>query len=118
MINKKRCALAYGFNEDELKKLKIYLTSVREVEDKNLDLKINDLINETMEGNYTEEPFDEKVVIFNSYGDNEIRSAVRKLRTVFPGIILAVVTPASINWSFKYLMSHLLEEKKLEQNNK
>lgn len=118
MINKKRCVLAYGFNEAEIKKLKIYVTSVREVENKCLDLKINDLINEVSEGGYEGETFEEKVVLFNSYGDNEIRSVVRKLREVFPGIILAVVTPASINWSFKYLMSHLLEEKKLEQNNK
>lgn len=118
MINKKRCVLVYGFNDAEIKKLKIYLTGVKEIEYSCLDVKINDLINGITEGNYNEEKIEEKVILFNSYGDNEIRSSVRKLRETFPGVILAVVTPASINWSFKYLLSHLLEERKLEQDNK
>lgn len=114
---KDRCIVAYGFNDDEIKKLKIYVTGVKEVSNNMLDLKIKDIIKGETEGNYVDEPFNEKVVLFNSYPDNEVRSAVKKLREVFPGIILAMVTPLSINWSFKYLMSHLLQEKEMEKNN-
>lgn len=80
---KDRCIVAYGFNDDEIKKLKIYVTGVKEVSNNMLDLKIKDIIKGETEGNYVDEPFNEKVVLFNSYPDNEVRSAVKKLREVF-----------------------------------
>lgn len=114
MLSNDRCVLTYGFNDEEVKKLKIYLTNVKTITNEMFEMKINDIIKGIKIENYSEKSFDEKIVLFNSYPEGEIRGCIKKLRETFPGIILAVVTPVSINWTFKYLMEHLLEEREME----
>ena len=54
----------------------------------------------------------ERVVLFNNFTDDELDVAIKKVRTLLkPGAIMAVVTPTSIEWSFKYLLEHLVEER-------
>lgn len=114
MFNKTRCVLAYGFSEGETKKLKIYLSGVKNINNSMLDMTLQDII-ESGGAEDCAECSDKKIVVFNGYSDHDIRGAVKKLRNTFPGIILAVVTDISAKWTFNVLTEHLLQERELEQ---
>lgn len=115
MLNNNRCVLAYGFNEEEIRKLKIYVTGIRIVTAGMSEMKIRDITDGIKIETYSNEEIEEKVIIFNSYPESEIKTSIKKLRQTFPGVILAVVTPVSIEWSFRELLAHLLEEKAFEK---
>lgn len=114
MFNKTRCVLAYGFPEGEIKKLKIYLSGVKIINDSMLDMKIKDII-DSDGAEDSMECIDKRIVIFNGYSNHDIRGAVKKLRSTFPGIILAVVTEVSAEWTVNVLIDHLMQERELEQ---
>ena len=56
---------------------------------------------------------EEKVILFNGYGQNQLRTTIKSVRNLITGGILAVVTPISINWTFERLISHLILEREL-----
>ena len=114
MFNKTRCVLTYGFSEGEIKKLKIYLSGVKSVNNSMLDMTLQDL-RDSDGAEDSVECSDKKIAVFNGYSDHDIRGAVKKLRSTFPGIILAVVTDISAKWTFNVLTEHLLQERELEQ---
>ena len=58
---------------------------------------------------------EEKAILFNGYGQNELRTTIRSVRNIVAGGILAVVTPISINWTFEKLISHLILERELAE---
>jgi len=60
----------------------------------------------------------EKVVVFNNFDDNEINTSIKCLKDISKEIIMAVVTPTSIDWTFEYLIEHLIEERQWYKNNK
>jgi hypothetical protein len=54
----------------------------------------------------------ERVVLFNNFTDEELDKGIRAVKTsLTPMPILAVVTPTSFDWTFKYLLEHLIEER-------
>lgn len=54
----------------------------------------------------------ERVVLFNNFTDEELDRGIKAVRaSIAPGAIMAVVTPTSIEWTFKYLLEHLIEER-------
>ena len=53
----------------------------------------------------------EKVVLFNNLNDKEVETAVKNMKAAIPEVIMAVVTPTSIDWSFRELIEHLIEER-------
>lgn len=112
MARVKRCAICYGFTASEIRKLKIYVSGVQEMSSDMKNMKIEDII-EADDGVCNEE--EHKVLLFNEYPESEIKASVRKIRQSVPGVILAVVTSVSKDWTFEYLLEHLLEEKEFEQ---
>lgn len=112
MARIKRCAICYGFNKNEIRKLKLYVSGVQEMASDMKTMKIQDII-EADDGVCNEE--EHKVLLFNEYPESEIRASIKKIRESVPGVILAVVTSVSKEWTFEYLLEHLLEEKELEQ---
>ncbi|SQC00864.1 DUF3783 domain-containing protein [Clostridium tetanomorphum] len=61
---------------------------------------------------------EDKVILFNNFSDKELESAIQLIRSEFNKVpILAVVTPTSIEWTFKNLIEHLIEEREWFKNN-
>ena len=59
-------------------------------------------------------PGEDKILtktMINNYDDKLLQSAVKKVRLIVKGPILAVVTPISSEWTFEYLSEHLIEER-------
>ena len=67
--------------------------------------KLNEEVIEIVDG------MDEKAILFNGFSDKEVSASIKKIRSAVKGGVLAVVTPISRNWSFRYLLGHLLEER-------
>lgn len=116
MENKSK-VLIYGFTNDEISQIKetfneSKIPSILILSESMAKMKINDI----MEGKEsltddTKLP-DEKLVLFNNVSDKKIEKvipAVMKISNKKP--IFAAVTPVSINWSLKYLIEHMIEER-------
>lgn len=110
MLKNNRCILAYNLSKEEIDKIKKAGISVIKIEDTMVQMKIKDIIQGYKFEAYKEVP-KEKVILFNNFGDEEISPAVKYCRAVVKEVILAVVTPTSIEWSFAYLINHLIEER-------
>ncbi|AYD41305.1 DUF3783 domain-containing protein [Clostridium fermenticellae] len=55
---------------------------------------------------------EEKIILFNGFSDKRLNSTIDIIRNSFDkNPILAVVTETSINWAFKDLLDHLIEER-------
>ncbi|MEY8000820.1 DUF3783 domain-containing protein [Clostridium sp. Mt-5] len=99
-----------NFNVDNFKVIKNHMTGVK--------------IRDILEGNLKEQDnfydVQEKVVLFNDLTDRQISGIMSELKSkVNERPILAVVTETSIDWSFNYLLDHLLQERAwFEKNNK
>lgn len=110
---KSKCVLVYGLSEEEIKKLKKINFKVIKIEKNMSSMKIKDILNKK-EVIYEESSLPkEKVILFNGYGQNELRTTIKSVRNIITGGILAVVTPISINWTFERLISHLILEREL-----
>ncbi|HID0882552.1 TPA: DUF3783 domain-containing protein [Clostridium botulinum] len=116
MINNK-LMLVYGLKEAELNLLKDMcannnLSNYKIVNKSMCKMKLRDIIkgmNLEVEDVYMSK---EKVVIFNNFSDNELELGVKKIKEILkPVPIMAVVTETSIDWEFKYLVDHLMEER-------
>ncbi|WP_251860637.1 DUF3783 domain-containing protein [Clostridium sp. Marseille-Q2269] len=116
MINNK-LMLVYGLKEEELNLLKDMCTannlpSYKFVNKNMYKMKLGDIIKGMdLEVEESDMP-EEKVIIFNNFSDNELELSIKKLKEILkPAPIMAVVTETSINWEFKYLVEHLIEER-------
>lgn len=59
-----------------------------------------------------------KTILFHNLEDREIQAVVREIRSKLSAKpILAVVTETSIQWSFGYLLEHLIEERESFKKN-
>ena len=108
--------LIYGFDLNEKEKLdKIikeaklpsYITITQDM----AKMKIRDIISGLKFQLINESIPNEKVIIFNDFNDDEINYAIKNLKKINLDIIMAVVTPTSIEWTFDYLIHHLIEER-------
>ena len=101
---KSKCVLVYGLSEEEIEKLKKINFKV---------IKIKDILNKKEVIDEESSLPEEKVILFNGYGQNQLRTTIKSVRNLITGGILAVVTPISINWTFERLISHLILEREL-----
>ncbi|NFA61163.1 DUF3783 domain-containing protein [Clostridium sp. FAM 1755] len=116
MINNK-LMLVYGLKNEELNLLKNIclennLPSFKIVNKNMCEMKLRDIIKGiNLEVEDVDMP-EEKVVIFNNFSDTELDLGVKKIKEILKPIpIMAVVTETSIDWQFKYLVDHLMEER-------
>ncbi|EJO5347496.1 DUF3783 domain-containing protein [Clostridium botulinum] len=125
MINNK-LMLVYGFEEEEINLLKNMYSEnnlpTYKIVNKNMGkMKLRDIISGiSLEVEDIDMP-EEKVIIFNNFSDNELELGIKKLKEILkPVPIMAVVTDTSIEWEFKYLLDHLMEEREwhIKQQNK
>lgn len=116
LVNNKTI-LIYGLNEkekntmDEIVKT-TNLCDYKVVEESMGNMKIRDILDgiklEVVNCNLPQE----KIILINNFSDEELNSTIKEIRQKIESKpILAVVTETSIDWTFSYLMEHLLEER-------
>lgn len=107
-----KCILVYGLTHEEFDKIQKRRLKVKELTNDNALMKITDILcGENKENTYDELPINEKALIFNGYSDKELRDTIKFIRTFIKDGVLAIVTEQSSNWTFKYLIEHLIEER-------
>lgn len=111
MLNNNKCILIYGLSDEELSELNKAGFKVKIINKEMINMKIKDIIIGLKLETITENSLDEKIILFNNYDDKLLQSAVKKVRSIIKGVILAVVTPTSSEWTFEYLSEHLIEER-------
>lgn len=112
MLLNNRGLIIYGLSDIEKQSLKGLELNYRVVKEDMLSMKIKDIIEGLQISIYDENIPKEKIILFNNYSDNELKETINLVRTVVEDGILAVVTPVSENWTFGYLIEHLIEERK------
>ena len=121
-MNNNKIILVYGFRTEE----KLLLDKLIEgkkipgykvINDEMSKMKIKDILAGFKFEIYNGTLPQEKVVIFNNLNDSEINAAIKYLKEISKKIIMAVATPISINWTFEYLIGHLIEERQWYKNN-
>lgn len=115
-MNNNKLMLIFGFDSNEREKLKkqILISKMpgyKVVSDEMTKMKIGDILNGLKFEIYSQSLPKEKVVLFNNFNDSEVNSAIKCLKAIDSKIIMAVVTPTSIEWTFDYLLEHLIEER-------
>ena len=108
--------LLYGFSEKENSEISHIiqqhgLPGYKIIGNEMCNMKISDILEgfkfEILNQNLPKE----KVVLFNNLNDNEIDIAIKSIKAAIPEVILAVITPTSIEWHFNELLDHLVEER-------
>lgn len=120
-MNNNKIMLIFGFDSDEKEKLdKVILNNkipgYKIISNEMTKMKIGDILSGLKFEIYNKSLPKEKVVLFNNFNDNEINTAIKSLKTIDSKIIMAVVTPTSIEWTFDYLIEHLIEEREWYKN--
>ncbi|MBC8061785.1 MAG: DUF3783 domain-containing protein [Clostridiaceae bacterium] len=121
-MNNNKVMLIYGFHIGEIAKLDKLIEAkeipgYKKISSEMSKMKISSILEgykfEIYNGNLPKE----KLVVFNNFNDVEINVAIKCLKEISKGIIMAVVTPTSIDWTFEYLLEHLIEERQWYKDN-
>jgi hypothetical protein len=107
-----KCILAYGLNEEEIKKIESQNINVIQIDNNKALMKLEDIIcKSAIENSYEELPLNEKALIFNGFKEEQLKVTIRYIRGFIQGGVLAVSTAQNYKWTFKYLLEHLVEER-------
>ena len=117
MLRNNKCVLTYNAPEEVIEDLVISGYKLINVSSEMVDMTISDIINglrfETVKANLPKET----VVLFNNFSDEEVMINIKSIRQFYKEGIFAVVTDASMEWKFSYLVEHLIEERKWHLKN-
>ena len=117
MLENDKLLLVFGFNDEEREQLNsiIQINALPQclVITKDMTpMPIKDIIDGLKFQIYNKIVPDEKVILFNNLGDEELDKTIKILRVGLPfKPIMAVVTTTSMSWTFEYLLEHLMEER-------
>lgn len=111
MLENNKCILAYKLTDEELEKLKIANLKIIEVLPEMWDMKVRDIIDGFQFLKYKDDMIDEKAIIFNNCETDELYKLVKLVRSVIDGGVLATVTPTTMEWTFEFLLRHLIRER-------
>ena len=111
-MNNNKALLVYGLSKDEINSLRL-ISKVIEIKPEMVDLKVHEIASGKLNEEVIEivDGMNEKAILFNGFSDKQVSASIKKIRSAVKGGVLAVVTPISRNWSFRYLLGHLLEER-------
>lgn len=117
-MNKNRTLLCYGLSKGEIDFLSMTRFNCINIMDSMAHSKIKDILDGHVINKDDSKISNEKVILINGYGSDEIPDVVKLIRSVIgDSPILAVVTDTSKEWTFKYLLSHLIQERNWHRNN-
>ena len=111
MLENNKCILAYGLSNVELDKLKSLKHKVIEITPDMCKMKLNDILKGLRICIANENPIKDKMILYNNFSENEIKSVIKETRNCVKDGVLAIVTPTSIEWEVEYLIKHLIEER-------
>ncbi len=111
MLENNKCILAYGLNTIELDKLKSLKHKVIEITPDMCKMKIKDILSGLQIYIANENPIKDKMILYNNFTEDEIKTVITQTRRYIKDGVLAVVTPTSIEWEVEYLIKHLIEER-------
>ncbi|MCT8977515.1 DUF3783 domain-containing protein [Clostridium sp. CX1] len=113
LLENNKVALVYGFGEAEQSIVSEILKGKYKVIDESMGkMKIGDILNGIKLEVYNCHLPSEKVVLFNNFEDEELKNTMRAIKaSIQPSPIFAIVTDTSIDWTFEYLLEHLVEER-------
>lgn len=111
MLNNSKAILTYGLSEKEKNDFKATGHKIVNITDEMTSMKIKDILDGLRFEVVSNNNFNEKVVIFNNFPDEEIRMMVSIAKIITENPIMAVVTEKSKEWPFSYLIEHLVEER-------
>ncbi|SFC68662.1 DUF3783 domain-containing protein [Clostridium uliginosum] len=111
MIQNIKCILVYGLEDNEIVKIKQRYGKVIKVTSDMSQMKVKDIISGLNIVDESQDMPKEYMIVFNGFNEGELKAAIKYIRSFINGGVLAVTTPTSCNWSFKYLLEHLIEER-------
>lgn len=111
MLDNNKCILVYRLTDEELEELKKANLKLIVITDDMADMKIKDIIGGLRILNYNDRLAEQKLMLFNNFDEKLLMKTIKEVRAVVTGGILATVTPTSIEWTFEYLLNHLIEER-------
>lgn len=109
--------LIYGYNEEEIQSIKDLFSKNNMpriiVANGNMaKMKICDILKGLEILTYDVKLPDEKLVLFNNVPDKKVDKGIQIMKNISSKKpIFAQVTPVSQNWSLKYLIEHMIEER-------
>lgn len=118
MLDNNKCILAYGLSKDEMQSLRQLGKKVINISPEICEMTIKDVLNGLVIETINNNPIREKVIIYNNFSEKELKETIAGTRKNIKGGILAIVTPNSINWTFNYLIKHLIEEREWHLKNR
>ncbi len=117
MVGNDKLVLLYGLTEDEINVFKMSNLNYKNITEEIADMKIKEIISGENKVCAKRKLPQEKVILFNNFSDNELDKIIKLIRaTIGKSPVLAVVTETSSNWTFSYLVEHLLEEREWYKN--
>ena len=117
MAANNKCILVYGLKNEDIKKIESQNIKVIEVNNNMALMTLEHIIQgDVHEGYYDELPQNEKVIVFNSFKDQQLKVTIKFIREFIQGGVLAIGTPQNYKWTFKYLLEHLIEEREWFQS--
>lgn len=113
----RECILTYGFTGKDLQMLKAYCTMVGvrdiiEIKQDTLDVKIQDILKDSIIKTEAEQGPKERAIVFNAFSGQKLNTFIGNFKST--GItqpLLATVTPTSIGWKFRDLVTELQRER-------
>lgn len=111
MLHNNKCILVYRLTDEELEELKKANLELIVLTDDMAAMKLEDIIGGLRILNYNNTLPDEKLILFNNFDEKLLMETIKEVRAVVTGGILATVTPTSIEWTFEYLLDHLVKER-------
>lgn len=112
-MDKERILLVYNLSDEEKQGLKRENYNIRLISKENSGGSLSEIIEGKMIAHSGKTLKDIKMIIFSGFGiDDELKEIISHIRkNIVYGSIMAVTTKTNLNWTFDYLMEHLLEEK-------
>lgn len=112
-----KCIITYGFSKDQNKLIDdISVDGVHfkhNIIEKSMSgMKIKDIIYGNMDNSISKNIPDEKVILFNNLTEEELNSSMQFIKNnIDRSPIFAMVTKTSAEWTFDYLIDHLIKER-------
>lgn len=112
-MDKEKILLVYNLSDKEKKGLIEAKYKVRLINEENSGGTLSEIIDGKMIAHRGKDLKDIKMIIYSGFGiDDELKEVITHIRkNIVFGSIMAVTTKTNLNWTFDYLMEHLLEEK-------
>lgn len=117
MLINDKCIFVYGANSEEIAKLSNLNIRIVEITQEMTQMTLEEILQGFRFKTFNPNPVKERIVILNSFSDNEIKLHVKLIRETVKDVILALPTEGNIKWKFDELAKHLVEEKQWHLRN-